>query len=122
MAGRRQPIGRFLLTSLLFACVLLVMLQLHELLVPYYWGDSQYVKKMSYLRNHKDEFNTYFIGSSGFYRHIVPLLFDSLTTVDTRSFNLGVPAGFPPSTYAFYESFLEQDARESTRYVFVELP
>ena len=112
---------RLLFTVLLFAFILLVLLQLHELLVPYYWGNTRYAQTMSYLRSHDHRFNTYFFGSSRVGMHIIPSIFDSLTVADTYSFNLGAPGAVPPEAYAFYESFLEQDAPNNTRYAFMGL-
>ncbi len=55
--------------------------------------------KLGWLRGHRGEFDTLFLGSSRTYRQMVPELFDTLAAEAgeaTRSFNLGVDGMRPP--------------------------
>jgi hypothetical protein len=73
--------------------------------------------KVSYLEAHKDSFDAVFIGSSMIWRHVDPLLFDSLT--GTRSYNLGSGGFRPVRSFALLESLSR--SKLNLKYVFLEL-
>ena len=55
--------------------------------LPFYWGNDIASTKARYLLNHKNEFNSIFIGRSKTQFQIDVLAFDSLTKHQTKSFN-----------------------------------
>ena len=117
---------RFLLRLAAFVLLYLVVISSISTLFPYYWGNPWYGSKIKYLENEGfKKHNTYFIGSSRFYRQINPLIFDTTLNQQTGdvvvSFNLGAPATFTPQTYYLYENFLNSKLAESTKYCFLEL-
>ena len=63
------------------------------------------VRKLDFMRQNPDTYDTVFVGSSRIFRHLDPDAFDAATGHSTRSFNLGVQSFFP------YRSFdvLQQD-------------
>lgn len=64
-----------------------------------------YIAKYDFFKKHKDEFDTVFIGSSRFYRHLDPELFDQLTAKHT--FNFGVPSCFPPRSNSVFDEIIK---------------
>ena len=83
--------------SFLFRCagfgvLLFVALQLVELAVPFYWGNSGFATKMGYLKESGLRYDTLFVGSSRVFRQVDPSIFDGATDGLTKSFNLGVSA------------------------------
>ena len=59
--------------------------------------------KLAHFTTHADRYDTVFVGSSRFYRQIIPRLFDQrLTAVtgrSTRSFNFGFDGMWPPESF-----------------------
>ncbi len=88
--------------------------------LPFYWGNEGLVGKMNKLEADHFDYDTYFVGSSRVYRHIIPSLFDSLNQGATHSFNLGYLATRPPEMYYFLDRFIDK-CNEKTKYIFVEL-
>ena len=110
----------FILKILLFAVVLLVALSLTDRHLPYYWGNEGLVSKMNKVKADGYQYNTYFVGSSRMYRHVMPALFDSLNGGATHSFNLSYSGTKPPETYHFLDHFLDECSND-TKYIFLEL-
>ncbi|MHA3775022.1 hypothetical protein ACXR0O_26170 [Verrucomicrobiota bacterium sgz303538] len=75
------------------------------------------------MRDHLNEYDTLFIGSSRMYHQIIPALFDDLMTQrgkPTHSFNVGVDGMRPPEDSYVFDEIL--DFRPNNlRFVFVEL-
>lgn len=65
--------------------------------------------KLEYFAQHKDEFDTVFIGSSRIYHHVIPAVFDRVTAEHgspTRSFNFGVSGMHPPESFYVLDQVL----------------
>ncbi len=110
----------------LFFLVISVIALLVTSLVPYHWGNPWYSTKMRYLESiPNDKYNTYFFGSSTFYRHINPAIVDELVNQESSqkiaSFNMGALATFCPQTYYLFEHFLESSLANNTKYCIMEL-
>ena len=79
--------------------------------------------KFEYFKQHRDEFDAVFVGSSRIYHHISPELFDR-TMRDgghaIRSFNFGVHALSPPESFYIVDKILELKPRK-LRWLFLEL-
>lgn len=111
---------KFIFRIVLFASLLLFLLSFTDQHLPFYWGNEGLSTKMQYIEQENFKYNTYFIGSSRMYRHLIPSLFDSLNNGVTHTFNLGYSATKPPETYYFLDRFLDLE-QPNTRYIFLEL-
>ena len=79
--------------------------------------------KLRYFIEHKDEFDTLFIGSSHIYRHVDPLTFDQVAAehgLATRSFNLAIGGMHPPESFYVLDQVLRAGPTK-LKWVFVEL-
>jgi hypothetical protein len=84
---------------------------------------EQASEKLAYFAQHKDEFDTLFIGSSRTRRGIVPVLFDKTLAaqgIRCRSLNLGVDAMAPPEQFWMIRHVLDSRPKSLKR-LFVEL-
>lgn len=79
--------------------------------------------KLKFFAEHKDEFDTLFLGSSRIYYAISPEIFDKTTSehgVRTRTFNFGVDAMFPPENFYVLEQILKTKPR-NLKWVVIEM-
>ena len=79
--------------------------------------------RLRFFQEHRDDFDTLFIGSSRFRHQISPAIFDqamSQAGFPTRSFNFGINAMVPPETGYFLERLLHAKPRH-LKWVFIEL-
>lgn len=88
-------------------------------------GNFYNLYELPEIVNRKQEFktqslgiNTVFIGSSRIFRHVDPILFDSLTGL--KSYNLGYAGLFPFRSYDYLEN-LNLSADSAIKNVFIEL-
>ncbi len=99
---------------LLFTLIILSINQILLALAPYSWGNPLVATKLAYLKKHADEYNTFFLGTSKFYRHIIPKGFDLLVNRDERiilnSFNLGSPGASNPENFYLLEKIINDKA------------
>ena len=65
---------------------------------------------------HEKEVNTVFVGSSRIFRHVNPILFDSLTGL--KSYNLGYAGLFPFRSYDFIQQL---ELTDNIQHIFIEL-
>jgi hypothetical protein len=80
-------------------------------------------EKLRFFAQHKDEFDTLFLGSSRFYYAISPEGFDRITRengVPTRAFNFGIDGMNPPETFYVLDQILQTEPR-SLKWLFVEV-
>ncbi len=78
--------------------------------------------KLRFFAEHKDEFDTLFIGTSRIQHHISPKLFDRMTAdagLPTHSFNFGVDGMHPPENFFVTEEILKLQPRR-LKWVFME--
>jgi len=111
---------RFIIKTTIFIVVGLLLLSFVDRRLPFYWGNGGLVAKMNQLKADNFNYDTYFVGSSRIYRHIIPFLFDSLNNGATRSFNLGYSGTKPPEIYHFLHHFIDKHGN-NVKYIFVEL-
>ncbi|MDB6155999.1 MAG: hypothetical protein JWL90_4452 [Chthoniobacteraceae bacterium] len=80
--------------------------------------------KLRYFAAHRDDYELLFIGSSRFYRQIIPRQFDAqvenATGVKIRSFNFGWDGCYPPESYFLTRKLLALRPR-NLRWVVVEM-
>ncbi|WP_131989467.1 hypothetical protein [Chthoniobacter flavus] len=79
--------------------------------------------RFRYFAEHKDEFDTIFIGSSRIRHGIIPQVFDEAAAkngVPTHSFNLGYSGMWPPESYYYLRQVLALHPKK-LRNVFIEL-
>ena len=111
----------FLLRCAIFAALLVSVLQLVELAVPFYWGNSGFATKMAYLKESELRYDTLLVGSSRIFRQADPSIFDAATGRLTNTFNLGVSATYNPEIYYLYEHLLDDDISSDVKFVLMEL-
>jgi hypothetical protein len=90
--------------------------------LPFPEIDSGVSQKFRFFAEHKDEFDTLFIGSSRVYFQISPAIFDRVTResgLPTHSFNFGIGGMYLPETGYLLEQILELKPR-NLRWVFIE--
>jgi hypothetical protein len=79
--------------------------------------------ELRFFKEHQDEFNTVFIGSSHIHHQISPAIFDRITSETghpTRTFNFGISGMFPPESGYVLERLLSAKPRH-LKWVFIEL-
>lgn len=79
--------------------------------------------RFRYFAEHRDEFDTIFIGSSRVRHGIIPQTFDEEMAkhqLHTRSFNLGYSGMWPPESYYYLRQVLALHPKK-LRFVFIEL-
>jgi len=96
---------QFIIKSLSFLLLLLLILFMIKRTVPYYWGSPLLDQKINDALNDGTDYDVFFFGSSRTYRHINPLLFDSIT--NQTSYNMGCPAMFYLETHYALEHFAD---------------
>ena len=111
----------FLYSILLGICLFITSLMIYRDNDTYYeyYEQENVLGSLNHFLDHKDHYNTVFIGSSKTYRHIIPLLFDSLTTNNTKSYNLASEALFPFRTFEVLDRAVANN--DSLRTVVLEL-
>lgn len=78
--------------------------------------------KLKFFTEHKDEFDTLLVGTSGIYYSISPEIFDRITRengLPTRTFNFGIDAMHPPENFYVLEQILKTKPR-NLKWVFLE--
>ena len=108
----RKFISKIVVYSILLGgCLLAISLAVYHNDNGYYayYEEEDILAKLDYFLTNKDQYNTVLIGSSKTYRHIDPLLFDSLTTYETSTYNLANSGLFPYRTYEVLDRVLEDN-------------
>jgi hypothetical protein len=78
--------------------------------------------KLEFFVQHKNEFDTVFVGTSSIYYSVSPEIFDRTTAesgLPTRSFNFGIDAMHPPENFYVLEQILRTKPT-NLKWVFVE--
>ena len=79
--------------------------------------------ELRFFTEHRDEFDTVFVGSSRIHHQISPAIFDRITREaghPTRTFNFGINGMFPPESGYVLERLLSAKPRQ-LKWVFIEL-
>ena len=79
--------------------------------------------KLEYFSDHKNEFDTLFVGTSHFYYGVSPKIFDETTRaagLPTRTFNFGIDGMHPPENFYVLEQILKARP-EALKWVFIEM-
>lgn len=112
----------FLIKSLIFSFVILLILSLRLMILPYYYGSEIYTSKIEYYNRHTDDYNAVIFGSSRMHHHFNPRLFGKIVTEEKISaYNFGIPAAFNPEAYYLFENFIETVDSTTVKYAFLEL-
>ena len=111
-----------LLSVCAFVAGLLLTAWLVRCLFPLF-DDFVVHQKMVHLKQHIDEYDTLFLGSSRVYHQISPAIFDQATReagIPTKSLNIGVDALFPPED-SYIAEYVASLRPKNLRWVFVEV-
>ncbi|MEA3212459.1 MAG: hypothetical protein QOE70_5516 [Chthoniobacter sp.] len=79
--------------------------------------------KLAYFREHQNDYDTLFVGSSRINHQIIPAMFDQLSQtagLPTKSFNAGVAGMRPPEDAYFFDQLLAARPQR-LRWVFIEV-
>ncbi len=110
---------RFIVKISLFAILLIVLLKIIDATRPYYYGNPYFVSKME---DFEVASNVVFFGSSRIGSQINPIVFDSVTsTLNFKSYNLGIQACFNPESYFLAKHFMKSQQAANVKYLFLEL-
>jgi hypothetical protein len=114
-------IHRFLCVAIALVALVATSALLHALFPPAI--PAGVAAKLKFFTEHKDEFDTLFVGTSSIYYAVSPEIFDKITRengVPTRTFNFGIDAMFPPENFYVLEHILKTKPR-NLKWVFVEM-
>ncbi len=109
---------QFVIKSLSFLLLLLFILLMIKRTVPYYWGSPLLDQKINDVLADADAYDVFFFGSSRTYRHINPVLFDSIS--HQKSYNMGCPAMFYLETHYALEHFVNNYPRDKKITIFLQ--
>lgn len=113
---------RFLTMVLVFFVGLLGLVLIRFVVSPYYSGNPVFGAKLAEYRKMEASVNTAVFGSSRMYRHIDPLLLDSLLgDRNVSTYNFADRGSFNPESYFLYERFLDDLPEGSIRLAYLEL-
>lgn len=114
---------KFILNIFLFLLLIIVYtVILNTLFTKSLSGNDHNLRKTNYFNKYKNQYNTFFIGSSRTFRHINPLIFDSIVNANgltINSFNFGTPATYYPECFYVLENLIQNN--NHIKYVFLEL-
>jgi len=108
---------KFILEVIIFCLILFCVVTSIKAFVPYHWGNKFIGDKIKLLEESENEYDTYFLGSSLFYRHINPILFDKITK--RNSFNLGCPGMYALETDFILDKLYKSNIIQSKDEVFI---
>jgi hypothetical protein len=121
-ATRRETLIRGLTNSAIAVIAFLVTCFGLRALLPFPEIDGGVSQKFRFFSEHKDEFDTLFIGSSHIYFQISPAIFDRVTSeggLPTHSFNFGIGGMFLPESAYLLEQILNLKPR-NLKWIFIE--
>jgi hypothetical protein len=113
-------LNRFLYAAIALAALVGTSALLHALFPPTIPGGV--AAKLKFFTEHKDEFDTLFVGTSCIYYSVSPEIFDQTTQASglpTHSFNFGIDAMHPPENFYVLEQILKTKPR-NLKWVFLE--
>jgi hypothetical protein len=116
----KQFANRFLYAAIALVALVATSALLHALFPPTIPGGV--AAKLKFFTEHKDEFDTLFVGTSTIYYSVSPEIFDRTTReagCPTRSFNFGIDAMHPPENFYVLEQILKTKPR-NLKWVFLE--
>lgn len=119
---RRHAVMRALANSAIGVIAFLVTCIVLRAVLPFPEIDGGVTQKFRFFAEHKDEFDTLFIGSSRIYFQISPAIFDRVTResgLSTHSFNFGIGGMYLPESGYLLEQILKLKPR-NLRWVFIE--
>jgi len=121
-ATRRKTLIAGVINSVIGVAAFLITCVGLRAMLPFPEIDGGVSQKFRFFAEHKDEFDTLFIGSSRIYFQISPAIFDRVTResgLPTHSFNFGIGGMYLPETSYLLEQILNLKPR-NLRWVFIE--
>ncbi len=121
-ATRRKTLIAGVINSVIGVAAFLITCVGLRAMLPFPEIDGGVSQKFRFFAEHKDEFDTLFVGSSRIYFQISPAIFDRVTResgLPTHSFNFGIGGMYLPETSYLLEQILNLKPR-NLRWVFIE--
>ena len=121
-ATQRKSLIRAVTNSAIAVIAFLITCIGLRAVLPFPEIDGGVSPKFRFFSEHKDEFDTLFIGSSRIYFQISPAIFDRVTQesgLPTHSFNLGVGGMYLPESAYLLEEILNLKPR-NLKWIFIE--
>ena len=117
----KQLARNFFYAAIALAAFLATTGVIHALLPPMI--PKGVAAKLKYFSQHKNEFDTIFVGTSHFHYGVSPKIFDETTSASglpTRTFNFGVDGMHPPENFYLLEQILKTRP-QNLRWAFIEM-
>ena len=116
---------RFILNIILFLALAFGLNLLGYSFLPENWECPQFIKKKMEWDSLRTTANTFFIGSSRTFRHIDPMVFDSINAthgIHTFSFNFGISSLYVNERDVILNKlFRDPHSTDHLDYLFIEL-
>jgi len=112
---------KFILKIFGFTFFLLTILFVIKSTVPFYWGQGQkslLANKAEYILEKDQKYDILFCGSSRTYRHVDPLIFDSITGLN--SFNFGIAGCSYLETHYLIDHLLKSLVIQDSLIIFLQ--
>jgi hypothetical protein len=117
---RKPFLNHFFCVAIALAALVATSALFHAFLPPLL--PKGVAAKLEFFAQHKDEFDTLFVGTSSIYYAVSPEIFDRTTRENgrpTRSFNFGIDAMHPPENFYVLDQILKTKPR-NLKWVFIE--
>ena len=112
----------FIIKLCAFTLFIVMILSAIKSTVPFYWGQNQKFKllenKIEYFLENSNQYDVLFFGSSRTYRHIDPLLFDSITGL--KSFNFGIAGCSYLETHYLIDNLFKSLVKKDSLIIFLQ--
>lgn len=117
---RKPLVNNLLCVAIALAALVATSALFHAVLPPLV--PKGVAAKLEFFAQHKDEFDTLFVGTSSIYYSVSPEIFDRTTGengLPTSSFNFGIDAMHPPENFYVLDQILKTEPR-NLKWVFLE--
>ena len=114
--------GTFIKRIVIFSLLLLLLQIAIDFLLPYGYGNEDYLYKQAEYKEKEKDFNTVVFGSSRMYRHLNVSLLDSLIPeLQITTYNFATPGSYNPESYYLYSQFLNHLDSGKVKLAYLEL-
>ncbi len=112
---------KFIRKILFLLLLFFVIIQIPKWVLPPFWGNEIYDKKLNHLKESGQKYNTFFIGTSRVNNGIIPKTFDAEFNGNIKTFNLGAPGSSGLENIELAKYLMEHKTL-NVKNIFIELP